>query len=285
MSNTPKRHHYVPQFILRNFANGNQKLYYFRRKDGSVRETSSKNVFVKNHAYTEEQEDGTKSAPVESELAQLEGLASDVIDKIITTARSGDGPMLAEPERRIWLRFLYSQFMRHPAAQKSAREPDYMSVIIDDIERDLGPLSEEMRAYFLEPARKCRMARKATIRAIIYDPEEHSDLMPILESRGIGVVVITNQSESFVIGDKPVLWLPSPATPLTFPECRLLYPISRDIMVHWGPSYVDSTLISLSDHADIRTLNAMAFAQSKAVAGPSKALLQSLACSAAKLSE
>ena len=29
--NTPVKHHYIPQFILRNFLNDNGKLYFYRK--------------------------------------------------------------------------------------------------------------------------------------------------------------------------------------------------------------------------------------------------------------
>ena len=284
MSSTPKRHHIVPQFILRGFANDNGRLWCFRKESGSVFETSPANVFVKKRLYTHQFEDGTTSTHLESELSKIEGRASDIADKIITAARSGSKLGVTPPERGAWLDFLYSQFIRHPAQRDSVRQADYIPTILDQFERSIRPLSAEERARYEDPARKDREAKNAwldTIKA----PEDHkSRVMPVFKSKGIGAVVIRKQSKSFVIGDRPVLRRPSPATSLLSPEVRLLYPISWDIMVEWGLSDGDVEVRTLSDHRSIRTLNERSVRESNIVAGRSEELIRSLSRSKARRS-
>ena len=50
----PKRHHYIPQMILRNFTNVDGGLFFWRRNfaPGEVKSTWTDNLFVESDLYT-----------------------------------------------------------------------------------------------------------------------------------------------------------------------------------------------------------------------------------------
>lgn len=277
MSNTPKRHHYVPKFILRNFADNNGKLHCFDKESDRIYEASPRDVFVKKHGYTQQSADGSRSAPVETQLMELEGRASRVTRRIIASARSGCGLGLAAPERDTWLEVLASQAARLPKVQASLQETDFASVV-DNVERVFGPLSPEVRAYVQEYTKDPQAIRRATLGAIIHAPEGPNILMPILRGKAIGAVVLKAHTEDFVIGNNPILYISSPAgrTDLRAPGVTLLYPVSWDVGVVWGLQTWERDL-TFADSQDVRLFNDLSFGQSEIIAGRSEKLVRSVA--------
>lgn len=81
-SSQPKKHHYVPQFILNNFSLGeNKRIYVFDKKvvkifPSHVRDTGHENNFYKEESVKYD-------IDTESKLAELESTSAPVIRKII----------------------------------------------------------------------------------------------------------------------------------------------------------------------------------------------------------
>lgn len=106
--NTPKKQHYVPQFLLRNFAvNNTEKLFTFDKQKNkvfptTVRDSASENGFYNiqglNDKYT-----------LEHELGDLETLASKVISKICLSGSISD---LDENEHKTLCFFTASLLLR-----------------------------------------------------------------------------------------------------------------------------------------------------------------------------
>lgn len=280
MANQPKRHHYIPQFILRNFTDHNGKLYCFDKRLSKTFTSVPTNVFVKNNLNTHKYEDGTTSTHLESSLSkEIESPAAVVVEKIITSARHGDNLELTQSEQKVWINFLYAQLMRHPHQRDFVQNKNHIHQILDDIECNTDHLIPEMRKYFEDPERKKRMANNAWQNAVMPPQEDQGQVMPILKSRSIGTILLTKKSKSFVIGDIPIIRLPSPETSLQAPEVRLLYPVSKDVIIKWGLSDGDEYLLLVSDNSCIRALNEASLRQSNIIAGCSEKLIQSLAYS------
>ena len=53
-STRPKRHHFIPQMMLRHFADDDGQLRFWRRDfaEGDVRETTTQSLFVEKELYT-----------------------------------------------------------------------------------------------------------------------------------------------------------------------------------------------------------------------------------------
>ena len=285
MSNTPKRQHIVPQFILRNFVNNDGKLNCFDKGSGKVYKATPPNAFVVKYMYTHQSEDGTTSTYVESELSHLEGRASAIVRKLIESGRAGSNLELTSSERDTWWRFLYSQFNRSRFMRDSLREVAYNPDTLPNIERELGrPLSAEEREEFDDPAIRIRMTDDVWLGTMTAADKDPNWSRPEVRNRGIGVAVIKNPSESFVIGDMPLLKSPSFRADIRSPEARLLYPISWDIMVEWGlpDGNVVVEVRTLSDPRCIRALNEMVVRESNVVAGRSEELIRLLSHSSAR---
>lgn len=78
----PKKHHYVPQFILNNFRFGKKRnIYVFDKQKGSVFPSSIKNAASENYFY---KDDGLNyDKDTETKLAELESLCTSIFGKIV----------------------------------------------------------------------------------------------------------------------------------------------------------------------------------------------------------
>lgn len=107
-SNTPKKQHYVPQFLLRNFATENtEKLFTFDKQQDkifstTVRDSASEKGFYNIQGLSDKY-------TLEYELGNLETLASKVISKICS---SGSISHLNENEHKILCFFAANLLVR-----------------------------------------------------------------------------------------------------------------------------------------------------------------------------
>lgn len=81
MQGQPKRHHYIPQFFLKNFSTNNKDLWVFDRvkkeyRNQSITQIASENKFYNYISKGKEQN-------LEAIFSQIEGLAKPILDKII----------------------------------------------------------------------------------------------------------------------------------------------------------------------------------------------------------
>ena len=80
MKNEPIRHHYIPQFILRNFSfDGGKHVKYFDKKTKQKREEEVRDVFMAKHLYRDEINSPDNPTKIESDLAVFENEASHII--------------------------------------------------------------------------------------------------------------------------------------------------------------------------------------------------------------
>jgi hypothetical protein len=94
MSDSPKRHHYLPRFYLEGFTR-NRLLWLYDRERKQFRPGTPEKTAVIKHYYVLEMEDGGKDFSIERYFSVVEGKAKTVIDKIqrrtiITPAERAD---------------------------------------------------------------------------------------------------------------------------------------------------------------------------------------------------
>lgn len=78
----PKKHHYVPQFLLRNFCAGdNKKIYVFDKKKINVFSSSTKNIAHENNFYNDDGMGYQEST--ELKLGGIENQCAPIIERII----------------------------------------------------------------------------------------------------------------------------------------------------------------------------------------------------------
>ena len=82
--NEPLKHHYIPQFILRNFCNENNLVWYWDNNKKYLSERNTKSVFMNELMYKRDDVSDEVSFEVENNLAKFEQEISILIkDKIL----------------------------------------------------------------------------------------------------------------------------------------------------------------------------------------------------------
>ena len=252
----PKRNHFVPRMLLRNFTNQKGLLHFFDKRftEKRIRQTTPDNFCLECGLYMYDDEHGNKNISIESDLAELEGKAAKVIEKIIEATRTEKLPELTCSEKGILDRFFYCQW---------ARTPDMVDQILGlrekKTKRELSELKEEIGTEYLF--------------ADLLNPPEHR--LQILGNKGLVVKIIRNSEKSFIIGSCPVLRSVH-GIPLYDPRVELCLPIASDIAVILGLSRGSEKLVEIEDAA-VRTINEEILRQSSAIGGCSDELIASLA--------
>ena len=77
--NEAKKHHYIPQFILRNFLNDKGQLYYWNLKLNRLEERNPKSIFMNIDMYRDELNHSDNPTFIETTLSKFEMEISDLI--------------------------------------------------------------------------------------------------------------------------------------------------------------------------------------------------------------
>lgn len=117
----PKRHHYIPQMILRNFANADGGLFFWRRTfpPGEIKTTWTDNLFVESDLYTLFDSAGAPDTSLESGFSKLESTGADFLRQLLVIVRAGGVPKPDAGAWHFWRQFLYYQMKRAPAYMRS----------------------------------------------------------------------------------------------------------------------------------------------------------------------
>lgn len=83
MINAPKRHHYIPQFILKNFCNDGQHIYYYDAITKQISLQDKANVFMERNFYCDEINYPTMPVQIEKDLAKYESEVAIIIKNIL----------------------------------------------------------------------------------------------------------------------------------------------------------------------------------------------------------
>ncbi len=79
MQNEAKRHHYIPQFILRNFLDENSQVSYWDIKTNKLEKRNTRSVFMNMDMYRDELNHKEKPTHIESALAEFEKEISELV--------------------------------------------------------------------------------------------------------------------------------------------------------------------------------------------------------------
>jgi hypothetical protein len=114
--NSPKKHHYVPQFYLKHFSNAKEMIWVYDRKENTYRHQNVKDTAVQKHFYRFRSMDGGHNTELEELLSNIEGNAATAI----TNIAAGRTPTSEDIE---WLAMFVSfQATRVPDFQKRNQE-------------------------------------------------------------------------------------------------------------------------------------------------------------------
>ena len=200
----PKRHHYVPQMLLRRFTNAKGMLHFFDKRvpEKGVLTGAPKNLFLESHLYTVFDKEGSKDVTLERDFAVLEGEADQIMEKIVMAARKGLAPNLTADEKETWNLYFYSQWKRVPDLQKNTNvfenfETDVQEAL-HEYEATIRPLTDEEHQSMRDPDVMARIKQNAKVGALADPGQEVQD---VLGQKGLGIVIIAKPNHG-----KPVHW-------------------------------------------------------------------------------
>ena len=108
-----KRHHYIPQFLIRNFTNNDKKITIYDKLKDDFFESVTNNIFVETDRNSFSDFDGKKNDNIEKLYANLDSIFSVTIEKVIAS-ESLDGEDLGK-----LILLAYTQKWRVPQYQKA----------------------------------------------------------------------------------------------------------------------------------------------------------------------
>ena len=278
---TPKRHHFIPQMLIKRFVDKNGKLHCYRKNspENGIFIADPKNVFVERNLHTMIDRDGNKDVNLEYWFSELEGDANKIIEKIVTEARQGIRPFLPFEDRRILDLFFYYQWKRVPDMHGSFYVDHQFHQSVEEslkrFEDIYRLLTDEERKDFNDPDFLKRFKQNVKV-GVIGAPS--SPILGILAQKGLGIGVIKKQNKSFILGSFPVvkLALPGRTHPMD-PTVEIWLPVAHDVVICPAPiAPTEELVVPITEMQHIRRLNEAIYKQSTVIAARSSILVSSL---------
>jgi hypothetical protein len=269
----PRRHHYIPQFILRKFANRRQQIWLRPLgNDKNAFLTSVKNAFQERDLNAIYNGDGSRDQRIEKAFSGIEAAAAEIVDHLLNCARTRAQANLPETAWEVWDRYLYYQIKRPPRAMHhTERKVDFERILLATVEdeEDAGRITADMKAAILAPASKRLLHQNARALARASPPAPKS--RDLIASCGLRIHVIPDPVlGSFVIGDIGVTQ--------PFPGIgRFFTPIAPDVALVQTYQRHVVDLHPLRDRAYVRKMNLSTARQSTMIAGSEMDLLDAIA--------
>lgn len=273
-----RRHHYVPQFIIRRFANDGGRVFVLDRDRPEVGPRADKveAVLAENHLYSKMKGGSADDRSLEADLSELEGLAAPIAGKLIDQARLGQPPKLTGDERRIWDEFFSVQWRRVPEMHKKAMTDEAFAAQVDEaaeeFEQFIRPMTEEERA-FIEGAKSDNHFRHNVAVGAVRRPS--ALVRGALRRRGLLLATPARSSKSFVLGSRPIVRAGPAGATLAHPELEAWITLAPDVAFSYYGAAGATNLNRLTDR-DVRRLNQMITNQSRFVVARDPRLLESL---------
>lgn len=286
-ANRPKRQHYLPKLLIKNFRNQDGRVWVGDREGGSVFCTGPANAFVDAEQYTKYgfgPDADEKDYSYEQNISSLESEAEPIVSEIVGSARCRRPPSLSERQACTFKRFVLLQARRTRESRQrvsSQRDPD--EVFYE------AAASVLTRGGYDPPPQDVLLAElgmREFAKRIVHNVDarfaagDHPGLAEkearFCRERGLCVARIEVQRRSFILGSHG----------LTIRETTVggrclrgsLLPVAHDVIVQVTSFAGQVTPLCLDDGSEslIRDINRTTASQSKWIAGKSERLIRSL---------
>jgi Protein of unknown function (DUF4238) len=220
----PKRQHTIPILHLKHFVGVEPKgqVWTIDKNTGGMRSATPENTAVVSHFYSVEREDGTFDTTFESGLAEIEGAATPVYDRLIKGQAIPDGDK-SDFAAFLAVMYLRTTAMRADAAELIGRHTQIMNYahgvnkdaftgLIKRFEKDTGrKLSEDEKKKFrealIDPTKFVfEIAKEKTLMVL----GAIKELIPILQT--MHWCIIRPKHGFFITSDNPVVRWVDPKT-------------------------------------------------------------------------
>ncbi len=266
----PKKHHYLPQFYLRRFANDDGKLWVFDRETKSYRCVTPKEVGQENHFYTFIDKDGKKNGAIETYFSDIETYASNIIEKLLRLES------LTKEEKGNFSSFIAFQRTRTPEYEKTLNEmtekqtkamlqirytnEEQVGELLKRYEkstgRETGLLPKEYLSFIHGNKMKISLGKNESLRQMLDHGERTASCIANMEWE----VVHSMGNSSFITTDNPFIiggpaqWPKFYGVGLTTPGTKKLVPLTSKLCLLMGDAG-HSVIHKQCDQAFVRAAN------------------------------
>lgn len=275
-----KRHHYIPEMILKRFAGSDLHLWSFdkRQRSYGIERKPIARLFREWNLYTSVDASGARDRSTETRLSVLESRAGPALERIVLEAREGRLARVSDADREAVVALLIAQLRR---------SPDYFNVAVAqyDIQAEIAAalakweaagrlVPEDVRSEFESGHLAARM-RSNLLPQTAAEPLEWTSAAML--ERGFTVGRITAPNRSFLLGSTLLLRFKGRVTGrngLADPTAEAWFPIARDVaLCSYGDRH-DERIFDMPD-SGLRKINGMISRESTVIASASRELVMS----------
>ncbi|MBX3576385.1 MAG: DUF4238 domain-containing protein [Rhizobiaceae bacterium] len=270
----PRRHHYIPRMILRNFTDDNGGLHFWRRAFaiGAVKVTTPDNLFVEDDLYTVVGEQGERDVSLEYGFSRLESAGAVFLSQLLGIVRAGKRPTMGDDVWEFLHHFRYYSDKRSPAWHSRFLSNDEFAAVLEEAEIR-HRWTDADRDCIADPEHADRIKRNSRIVAQASGPPE--ELLLEMRRRGLAVYMAP-QNAAFVLGDHPTAMATVGPAAEDAPDGQISFtPIASDVALGYH-SQAKLVHVERLTRQQLRTMNEAMTRQSMMIAGRSRDLIASL---------
>ena len=228
--NEAKRHHYIPQFILRNFTDENGQLEYWDIKENKLEKRNPRSVFMNLHMYRDEKNHKENPVQIESSLSVFESEVAELINQKMLTDNEIVLTRAELDAFRIFLSLLSFRSDLRMNQYKDKKFDPATLAILKNYEKDEN--FENLWKMEIEELSKCRTYQQIEESNVI-DPIIKTDFLNDLQ--GMYMTFVDARGGEFLISD-------------VYPTLEI-FPIDPGINIHMHCLYpLSSTRLLLLNH-------------------------------------
>ena len=298
-SNEPKRPHYIPQMLLRNFGDSKDRLWAYDNTRAKLFPTAPTNLFVKKdlttrYIFDDTQESRTheeflssvkKSYEYEEHLGKIESRAAPAIRQIIKEARRSKCPKLSPKLSDAWKRFALALARRTPESQERVSSGNsfddvFYNVVKTTADENNVLLSNQQSFYEDTGIRFVKGLIETNVNARFAAGVDHDRLVDednFCRETGIHVAIIRIPDRNFIIGSHGIAIVESSYK--GDPVHGGWFPIAHDVAVQatYSPEKESLAILDKSGDGDriITAINRATAEKSWLIAGRSEGLIRS----------
>lgn len=273
--NPPRKHHYIPKNILRNFTDLSGQLWFARHdwKSADVRKTSPSEIFAQNDLNTWVHNDGTKDVSLENFFADMDGFAAGFIKEFANIIRNDGIPSLDEAAWNFWRNFWFYLIKKSPGYIDFFLERSKIRETLDEGLRTISTQSLDRISDGQMEANLDRIVKNVVVEAMAEPASPR--LQKFQETLGIVVFRIIDSRCCFVVGDVLGASAKIGGEITSISGENLFLPLSHDIALGLLLDSVEVKVVTVG-RDQVRDMNAATTRRSKMIAGRSPALINSL---------
>lgn len=279
-SSNPKRHHYIPQFIIRNFAGDQGKVWVYNKNDRKIFASKPSNVFVVRNLYRQyDPERRQYHVTPEERLAEMESDAAPILRSIVENVRQNKRPDLSADLYERWMRFWISLLYRNFRVQQISREAieERLCRANPQVRSERSGLIMPYQVYKKQHPEEHEMIYKEGLADMVagIDPIWEQDIERRLrETHCVFAYIPQPSDKQFVLGNSIAILLPEVGK-----NSGSFLPITPDIAIvyMYQPGDIDIYPLTGDVEHEPDRINQDTFQKSNQIISHSKTLLESLA--------